>query len=178
MKHNRYQLNDHSRNNKKMLLIAGVIVIVIALLLAGGYFYKQHQDEQRRLEQKAKDEAQTSSAKKDASTKNTSDDSNIPSTSIKQDVPQADATVTIQSVNQANGAVTATATSSSASGTCVFTYTTDGDKPVTRNVGIEGGTCTSTIPEVEFARLGTWNLNVTVYIDGKKTEANQSVTID
>lgn len=175
MRTTRYPIRNKSRRTWYILAAA---MLLLAFAAGGYYVYHNKQIEKQRAESKARDEAQTESAKKSAAKQPASNSTDVPTTSVKQDVPEADATVTIQSVNQTGGAVTATATSTSTSGTCVFTYTIDGDKPVTRNAGIEGSTCTSSVPEVEFARLGTWNLNVTVYIDGKKTEANQSVTIN
>lgn len=163
-------------SRKKWLIFA--FVALAMLLSVGGFFaYKNHRDNQERDAQKARDEAQITSSKDvDAKTKNSNVDT--PDDPIKQDVPSGDAAISIDSITQSNGTVLAKATSSAGSGTCVFTYTTEGDRPVIRTTDLTGGSCSSNIPEVEFSRIGTWNLNVTIYIDGKKTEANQSVEIN
>ena len=62
-------------------------------------------------------------------------------------------------------------------GTCVFQYTTNGDKPVISQVPSSEGLCKSSIPEVEFAKLGEWILKVTFYNNGEKIEAVKNVTI-
>lgn len=86
------------------------------------------------------------------------------------------ATVEITSFLQKDGYVTTTA-KTSGSGTCVFLYTTDGDKPVTDEVTVSDTTCQSSLPEVKFAKLGTWNVKVTYYSNGEKVEATKDVTI-
>ncbi len=181
MKTSNFQLNKAPRNRSRKIVL---VVIVLALVFgAGAYVYLQRQEAQQLAEQKALDESQTNSAKKGdvASTKDTSV---TPKTEgdIKQDIPTAtENIVTINSVNQSGGTVAASASVSgvSAGGTCVFSFTNPDDKPVIPpSVSIRDGSCSTNTPEVGFSKLGVWNLNVTAYIDGKKSEANQSVTIN
>ncbi|MBP9738690.1 hypothetical protein KBD20_03305 [Candidatus Saccharibacteria bacterium] len=181
MKSSNFQLNKGpQRRSHKIVLV----VIVLALIFgAGTYVYLQRQEAQELAEQKALDESQTNSAKKGDAT-SSKDTGVTPKTEsdIKQDVPTAtENNVTINSVNQSGGMVAATASVSGASagGTCVFSFTNPDDKPVIPpSVSIKDGSCSTSTPEVGFSKLGVWNLNVTAYIDGKKSEANQSVTIN
>ena len=101
------------------------------------------------------------------------------SSSTTSDQVQVDSSlsVVISSTLQENGMVNAKA-QTSGSGTCVFEYKTSGDKPVINQVSVNGTTCESSIPEVQFAKLGGWNLNVTYYSNGQKAETNQNVTIN
>ncbi len=95
-----------------------------------------------------------------------------------EEVPVApDLTVSISQVRQTDGEVTASATAS-ADGTCVFQFEpSDGSRPVVREATVRGGTCSVTIPVVEFAFLGQWTLRMTLYHDRSKAEDNADVAI-
>lgn len=171
--------NKSKRSRKKLiiLLTCVVLALIAATLLWINYSRGKSIDDQ-----KAKDEAQTSSAKKSAESELNSDVESkpvSPSGELKQDVPSStNRSVSITSASQADGNVTAVAKLSDGNGDCIFTYTIEQDKPVIRRATTTNSVCTASAPEVEFSRLGVWTLNVTAYVDGKKMEANQNVTIN
>lgn len=172
-----YQQNTPSKPQKKNRQIVFVLLCVLTGVIIL-FTWMKYSANKSSANQKSNDEAQTNSTKKDTNPNNTTNQTpNVPSEEIKQNVPQSNATVSIISISQADGQVKASAAISSDNGDCIFTYTIDQDKPVTRRAAGTNGVCGVSTPEVEFSRLGLWNLNVTAYIDGKKTEANQSVTI-
>lgn len=166
-----------AKSHRKKLFL---ILLPLLILAAIGSFliWRNYADDKAAADQKARDEAQTSSAKKLSESKSGQEaEVNPTNEEVKQNVQQGDATVAISSFSQANGQVVSSATISPGNGECVFTYTIDQDKPVIRRSTSSNSVCTASAPEVEFSRLGQWNLNVTVYINNTKSEANQSVTI-
>lgn len=181
-----FKLNSSTRRSRKPLIALVVLAIVIAL--GGGLFMfiKSRNAENARIEQKARDEAQTSSAKKDVQNKNADDSQskNLPnnSTSTTPDkVPTSEEIkVVITSTSQKDGIVntSASVTGASSDGTCVFTYTTPDERPVVQQVTSTNKVCTSAIPEVQFSKLGNWNLQVIFYLNNVKSEANKSVSIN
>ncbi len=180
-----FKLNSSTRRNRKPLIALIILAIVVALGIGSFVFIKNRNAENARIEQKARDEAQTSSAKKDIQNKSAGDtqDKNLPnnSTSTTTDkIPTSeDLRTTITSTSQKDGTVYAEAiiTGATAEGTCVFTYTTPEDRPVVQQVTSANKTCKSSIPEVQFSKLGTWNLQVIFYLNNVKSEANKSVSI-
>lgn len=172
--------------SKRAKILFTLLVIAILLVGAGTIFftYKSHEADKAAMTQKSKDEAQTESAKK-TDANNSSDPKTTPSTdTTSQEIETTDAvTVALGSLSQSNGTVNASATmtNASADGVCVFLFTTEGDKPVTREVNSsmtgQQRTCSTSIPEVEFSKLGTWKLNVTFYLNNQKSEASEDVTI-
>lgn len=85
--------------------------------------------------------------------------------------------ITIISASQSNGKVEAVAQTSS-EGTCVFQYTIDGDKPVTSQSVTKSKQCSNSVSEVQFSKLGTWKLTVTLYINNNRVETSRDVTIN
>lgn len=169
--------NNQNQGPKFGKSILGVAIIVIAVLLVGGYWMLNRSGGTN--EQKERDEAQITSSKDvDAKTRSAGGDE-TPGVDVKQNVPEApDMTVSIMDYSQSGGLIRAAATVNRETGECVFTYSTPEDRPVVRTTNIEDGSCNSSIPEVEFARLGVWNLNITAYVNGKRAEANRDVTIN
>jgi hypothetical protein len=86
-------------------------------------------------------------------------------------------TITIDGLRQAGGHVNASARVSS-DGTCVFQFDpSDGSRPVVREITAGDGACSVSIPEVEFAFLGSWTLRTTLYHRSGKAEDSADVTI-
>lgn len=94
------------------------------------------------------------------------------------EVPVAsDLTVSISQVRQADGHVSASARVNS-DGTCVFQFDpSDGSRPVVREATAGSGACSVSIPEVEFALLGSWTLRTTLYDGSGKAQDSTDVTI-
>lgn len=175
------QIRKQKHLNKKIL---GLALVLITAIFIGGivYFINIRNNQSIQTEQKARDEAQTDSSKYVISKKQNipSNTSNTPS----DEVPVADKrSVSISSYSQQNGTVSATAiiTGARQQGTCTFLYTTHDAKPVSvqaSSVSAEQGfTCSADVSEVEFNKLGKWNLKVTFYSDNTKSEATQDVEI-
>lgn len=181
-----FKLNSTMHRSRKPLIVLLVLAIVIALGVGSFVFIKNRNAENARVEQKIRDEAQTHSAKKDVQEKGSSDtqSSNLPdnSASITPDkVPVSeDLRTSITSTSQKDGTVYAEASiaGTDKEGTCVFTYTTPDDRPVVQQVTSASKICKSSIPEVQFSKLGTWNLQVVFYLNNVKSEANKSVSIN
>jgi len=164
-----------------------LLLVILVLILAGGLgylYYSRSRDNQRAADQKARDEAQTSSAKSSSTEESagpkSGGDAKSSSTTTDQVPTTSDGKITIDSFSQANGMVNASATAiGSAAGTCVFTFTTADSKPVTASSSSGSNqTCSTSISEVEFNKVGSWNLNVTFYVNGGKIEASREVTIN
>lgn len=169
-----------------------MLSIVIVLGLSGGsYAYIRHRnDVKQRQQQKALDESQTDSAKKsvEQSTNSAGTDNSketTPSAQTSEQVPvDADLITYIENFSQLNGMVNASAkiTGTNTSGTCVFSFTNPEDKPVIPEVASTSSgnaqVCSISVGEARFSKLGPWNLTVTFYLNGKKAQANQSVTIN
>lgn len=153
-----------------------VVIIITASL--GFNLYKKYSADRAFTVEKAKDESQTSSSKKDSQMKSSGNKEDIADNTIKQDIPNFDGHITITSTSQSSGKVSATAQLSTDTGDCVFSYTTEGDRPVIAKAPAIKSVCAVSTPEVEFSKLGDWNLNVTAYTNGKKAEVNKIVTID
>jgi hypothetical protein len=174
-----------SPRSRKVKLFS-ILILVCLLLAASAAFivYKSRQADEAMMTQKNKDEAQTQSAKK-VDAEKSSDTKTTPSTNSTSQEVETTSTVilAIDSFNQSNHSVNAAAsiTGANADGVCVFLFTSEGDKPVTREVGStmneQRRTCSISIPEVEFNKLGTWKLNVTFYLNNQKSEASKDVTI-
>ncbi len=176
-------------SRKKILWVVVGLIILVALLGYGVYSYMGQEND-------PKPSSPSSKNKKNNEKKEDSQKSQKDSTSTSPGLPENSATQTPQSIpqsastsvdindfSQANGKVQAGAVISgtTAHGTCIFTFTTDGSKPVVRQVTSTGSdgpqSCSVSIPEVEFSKLGHWNLNVTFYTNNTRSEANRDVII-
>lgn len=178
MVYNTQNSNTKKHRNLKPFVLAAIILLAAG---AGTYAYLHYTDAQIAQQEAANKSGRADEIKQNtpAVTENQTNeqpgDVDTPQTS--EEVPlSTSATVTISSFAQTNGAVRASA-QVSGTGTCVFQYTTDGDKPVVDEVTVSGGVCSSERPEVEFSKLGSWTLKVTYYTNNERVEATQSVTI-
>lgn len=174
-----FKLNQTNKSRYKMrkVLLSIAALLILCGAVAGYFLWQNKSDNSNKVD----DSAQTNSAKKSVQSKNSNKDSNKTEAPniTKEEVPTSnELTVNITDYVQGNGNVTASAKVTAENGNCVFTYTTEGAKPVVTNSDINQGNCSASAPEVEFSKLGTWNLNVTAYVDDNKTEVNKSVTIN
>ena len=169
--------------HKKLILVclALVVIVVVGVFL----FYKKQSSN------KNKDTAQITSAKTevmnqdndtqvDQPSSSETKTNNSVSTNTSDQIPTTTtSSIKIVSVNQTGGQITVDAeTSGDSGGKCVFSFTTPDDKPVVKEVVVSGNKCNTSIPEVEFTKLGTWNLTATYYVNDKKAEVSQNVTIN
>lgn len=87
--------------------------------------------------------------------------------------------------DQQNGLVTVSAsisgtdTDTDTQGYCTFSFSAPESRPVVRRVNRSGNpaVCSSSIPEVEFDRLGTWNVDVTFYTSDNKITSSKEIVI-
>ena len=183
MRSTNFKLNSSPSGGRKWPFL--LVLLVLAAGVSGGlYVYvKKQNQEQARIEQKARDEAQIQSSK-DYDAKNASSDKNGASTgatsTTSNEIPTSDSiAITVDSVVQADRQINASAvvTGATTSGICVFSFTTPDAKPVVKQTSSANNACSVSISEVEFDKLGIWNLNVTFFINDTKAEVNQNVTI-
>lgn len=178
----------HPRNKWALIAIAGILVA--GLLATGGYYiYRKQQNQAKQAAEKTAAEAQTESAKKNADIKSSEETTNnLPpnSTSISSEQVPIDSRLAIQitSFGQSSGMVSAAAMikGSTDLGTCVISYKNPDDKPIVRQVNAtkdgSAQNCSASVPEVEFGKLGTWQLSIVFYNSSGKVEASRDVTIN
>lgn len=87
------------------------------------------------------------------------------------------------SFSQANGTASASATvSAQGTGTCYFNFSSSDTKPVSRTAQSQNQAsvqiCSVQIPEVEFTKLGAWQMLVSFTQNGAKVEETKNVTIN
>ena len=170
-------IKNRNRNKKPLIIVVAVLVIIGAT--AGAVFYKINQDTTQKHDAQTSNKQRADQVKRDA--KKNDNKEGLPSNSESKTSDQVPTSTTksisIASTSQSNGKVEAIAQASD-DGTCVFLYTSEGDKPVTTQSTTNSKTCTSSVPEVQFAKLGLWKLTVTLYVSNEKAEATKDVTIN
>ncbi|MFO0887126.1 MAG: hypothetical protein U0413_02775 [Candidatus Saccharimonadales bacterium] len=180
----KYKITNNKSSSSKKLVVVIVLILLILLLVGGCLYYRNKQKNNI-----AKDTAQITSAKtqimnqddnSSAEQANPTKTNNQVSDKTSDQIPATTtSSIKIVSVEQSGGQITVDAeTSGDSGGKCVFSFTTTEDKPVVREVLVSGNKCNTSIPEVEFTKLGTWNLTATYYVNDKKAETSQNVTIN
>lgn len=166
---------SQKKHTPKFIIFSLVGIVLIALALYGVWRYRQAQIEtqQQAINQSGRAEEVKQDAPTVTENSNTSQQQGLTSEQIPVSTA---ATVTIASFSQEDGVVRASA-QVSGEGTCVFQYTTDGDKPVVQEAAVSAKSCSSERPEVEFSKIGTWSLKVTYYVNNERAEAVRDVTI-
>lgn len=168
-----------------MLLLATVVLVI---LIGSWYIWKQQSVDYKKSEENT---TISTTIKQQSATKNTSTTAaeeqpsastaglpvNPMNTTTDSVSANPELKISITSVLQNNGFVTANVTANG-NGTCVFLFQpSDGGKPVTNQVAATNNTCVSSISETQFAFLGLWKLTTTYYNNGNKVETSQDVTI-
>lgn len=168
--------SKHSTRRFVLVSCASFILIVIAYLgfayATDSYPFTQNNEPSVSDEIKQKVGDRKSSRNNEAS--GTPSDSSVTSNDVPVD---ENLSVKIAATSQANGVVSVSASTSGGTGTCVFLFTNPDDRPVTREATSTDSTCSTTINEAEFSRLGDWQLRTTFYSNNKKAEATSNVTI-
>ena len=171
--------NKHGRN-KKILLV--FLILVLAATAVADWMFTQR-EEVLKTDNSAQTVTKQINADKN-SQGNEQKPANLPdnSTSITpDDVPNSPTlTVGTPSFTQANGIIGTSSKvgGTDSEGTCVITFKNPDDRPVIRELTSTKQVCSTSIPEVEFQKLGTWSLNVTFYSGNTKAEVNKDVTIN
>ena len=174
-----FQLGRTERKrSKKLLIVAGLLLLIIA---AGATYWFVFRDNSAPVDENATDPTLTS-AKEEAAevTETKTNDSNNSQTVTADQVPSSPSlSISGLTTSQSGGYVTAEATIGGAtqSGSCVFTFTATDSRPVVKQ---SSGTtsCSTRIAEVEFDKVGTWNLEVSFFQNNTKASASQNVTIN
>ncbi len=170
-----------TKNNKKRVgrnltigFLALLVIIGIPLV-----FYLVNKDKSQTLSTKTEQSVTRSNSTdaKNNNDKKTTLPDNSESKTADNIPTSVAATIKILSVSQSNGKVDSVAQVNSDTGVCVFQYTTDGDKPVTTQSTVMSKECRSSVPEIQFSRLGVWKLTVVFYVNSEKVEAVQDVTV-
>ena len=178
----KYRLKSPPSKKRPLKILSVVIVVALILaLLVGLLIIRRNNAMKREADLKSQSEAQTNSAKKDTENSieaTANSDGRDPSTTDQVPVSTS-LSVQISDVKQVDHMVSASAMVLGGSeGTCVFTYTNPDDKPVVQQVASTNSGCKSSVSDVQFSKLGAWNLNVTFYANNSRGEANQSVEIN
>lgn len=167
-----------SNQNRKVIATATVVAVLSIGYLMAAFFLKFPPFTQNNTPPSIGEEIKQSYTPKKSG--GTPASQGLPENSASitaEEVSEGTGTVAITGFSQSDGLVKATADVSVNEGTCVFTYSTDGAKPVTQEIPVKSSVCQSSVNEAEFSKLGTWLLKVTFYQDGKKIEATQNVEI-
>lgn len=176
-------ISSRHSSKKRLILIGIIVAIMLSIAGVGVYLYiSQNSTDTGKDKSGRADEIKKNTPEKSSGKNNSTSSSNgLPNDSTEKTTDQvptdSSLSVTITSTSQSNGQVKASA-QTSADGTCVFQYTTDGDKPVVSQVEASNSSCSTSIPEVQFAKLGAWQLKVTLYSNSKKAETTTNVTIN
>lgn len=170
------------QSSKKRLVLLGVVLIsLVSFICVGLYFSYDTKNSTTGANTDKDTSGRADEIKRNAPKRSTASSGGLSNDTTNKTTDQVptDSTlsVTINSTTQSNGQVQATAKTST-NGTCVFQYTTEGDKPVISEVEATNYLCSTSIPEVQFAKIGTWQLKVTLYNNGKKAEVTTDVTVN
>jgi hypothetical protein len=87
--------------------------------------------------------------------------------------------IAIAQLEQKNGSVnlTATITNPASSGTCTFTFTAQGTKPVVSQAATTNDSCSTSIPDYQFSMIGDWQVKVNYFANNTVTTTTGSITI-
>jgi cytoskeletal protein RodZ len=175
-----------SISKKKIALIVAGIVLVAAGILA----YTETQHITNIIKNPFYKPAKTKSVteQKEAETKSdptTSPPKSQPTEGVNKsqttdDVPVTKTTsLSITQLNQSNGNVnlTTSITNPASSGTCTFTFTSQGTKPVVSQASTTGDTCSTSIPDYQFSMIGDWQVKVNYFANDTITTTTGSITI-
>lgn len=176
----------HKRKNG--LLLFALIIGLLLVVGIGLYIVSRNKTAQQAAQEKTQSEAQTDSSKKtnQSMTDSPSKEAGAGMTDrVSEDIPiNSSLLVTLDPLTQSGGYVRSSLSITGATdrGTCSFTFATGDTQPVARSTPSTtangGQVCSIEIPEVEFAKTGTWNLTGRFFTINSKAEANQSVTIN
>ena len=180
MRNTSFKLNRQPKKKNYRLLLT-LLVLGVALITAGLLFYKYRGNTQNSGSDSS---IQSSEDDKLATGNNKNGDIKQNSNSPSQPEPKETNALSakISSFSQQNGKVTAVANvSSSQVGKCTFSFSSLDSRPVSREVNSSeqesNQQCSATIPEVEFDKLGEWNLAVIFITGNSRATVEQKVII-
>jgi len=153
--------------NKKLALGVLVVLLLVGLGFGGWLLFGKDesvqlsQAEQREVEQvdseRAKKEAEDARLGISGDPLKDGDDGE----QTVEPPSGGEATLSQPSFEQAGGMIKSSVNISGVTGgNCEFNFSTEADRPVVKLTALSNGACSVEIPEVEFARLGEWQLAV------------------
>lgn len=162
-----------SNNLPLLLSLAGVIIIAAF----GAFFWLKNQDPTKNYSPKytVSEKGPSAQDKNTAEASKTTAHSSLPQTSDQ--VPSSAAgDISIDDLEQKNGFVNAKASTINFSvATCVYEFTSDGARPITRETS---GSCSGiSIPQAEFEKIGIYTLKVTAYSTDQKLSSTKTIDI-
>jgi hypothetical protein len=187
------KIKQQSNKSKKIILI----VLIVLFLGAAGYagaaaklhlwpFQEKSQTASTPTQEEIDSNNKDSPKKDKGDTATTPDKTPAvePNKTTDQVPTNTELTAQITELRQADGNIFFTGVAKGGSGqagSCVVTFSSPNDKPVTRQVdsGTKDGVITCgqvQISQLEFSYLGTWNVNFRFYTNNQ--QANASATID
>lgn len=177
--------NQSSTPRSKKWVILPVLAI---LILASGGSFIYFKNKSSSTPKDLQDRAQVESSKDridsndDKVSINVNPDkavTDVSNQTTEQTPISTDISISLLSQTQADGLIKVAAKATGTTGgRCVFSFTTEGDRPVVRESSLSSGACNVEIPEVEFSKIGVWNLNISLHVNNTRTEVNQNVTIN
>lgn len=173
-------------SKKKIILIVSGIVLVVAGILA--YTESQHITNIVKNPFYKPTKTESTTAKNEEATKKdptTATPKSEPAEGVSKsqttdDVPVAKTTsIAITQLEQSNGNVnlTTSITNPANSGTCTFTFTSQGTKPVVSQAATTSSTCSTSIPDYQFSMIGDWQVKVNYFANDTITTTTGSITI-
>lgn len=174
------QSTPRSRSRRRVILL---IVSIVLLLLAVGLLLVFYNPKNDPVDSSAEDPTITSAKDTPSTTGSAKTNSGQGGVTTSDQVPEnSQISVGELTFQQNNGIVSASSVvNSSSTGDCVFSFTTTDGRPVVKQTvstaTADYQSCNITIPEVEFDKIGVWEMNVTFYMDGSKSSAVKNVEI-
>lgn len=167
-----------------------LVLLAVSVVLLGGYLLYAHnssywpfsrstsQAEDQQKEAANNDDSQNLQTKDTQSSESKSE--NVDTRMTTNEIPVSDElAVTIDSLSQnQNGEVEYTATANSKQGTCAALFTNDLGKPVSRTSETTSGSCSASIPALEFDAIGTWKLTLRYYANDHQAIATKDVNVE
>lgn len=176
----------HISKKKIALIIVGVLLIAVGVLaytethhitdIIKNPFYKPTPTKtitQQKEDATKNDPTTTSTTKSEPA-------SGVNRSQATSDVPVAKTmSIAITQLEQKNGNVnlTTSITNPASSGTCTFTFTAQGTKPVVSQATTSSDTCSTSIPDYQFSMIGDWQVKVNYFANNTVATTTGSITI-
>lgn len=186
----RYMKIAKKNHKKKKMLITFVSIGVIALGALGVYYLvrpdtsQQHErDAAQRDTENATDSTATDSYKPEVLPQGKESagqsDPNVDAGSSPEDIPTAPgASVLLEELSQFGSHITYRAgVTGFTEGLCSATFTSRLGRTVAKTTPITNGSCSQSIPEMEFDALGEWQLSLRVYHNNTQATAERNIVI-
>ena len=169
-------MNFKNQKNRKLYFVIGTSAFILLIVAICIYYFLVSKPKST-IPQQSQYPVSSSSSGDSSSNTTVKEPSNTANTTPSEDIPQSPAgSVAITNLNQQNGYVNALAeVSAFTPSQCVYTFTSEGSKPVTREQ--KGGCSGVSILEDEFDKVGTYTLTVSVYGNNQKLTTSKDIYI-